>query len=122
MEGFLDFFIVNDSLVVSVLVAVIAIILLLLLVMGFRNPESVVLNEVGSEGSNGDIENTLRKVLGEQRWVSRSTPSGEGGDSGSGEELARLEGELLDKDKQIADLNKQLTQGGGEGVAQGSAP
>ena len=126
MEQFLGFFISNDSLVVSILVAVIAIILLLLLIMSFRNPEGVVLNEMGSaEGSNSDIEGALRKVLGEQRWMNRSQAADANAeataalDGASEEDLKRLESEVLEKDKQIAELNKQLTQGGGAAEGEG---
>ncbi len=105
MEWFLALFVTHDTYVVSFLVVAIAIIIVLLLVYTQKSPESVVKSEVAGADN---IEGALRRVLGEKSWVGTQTGGGE-----SSARLGELESEVLEKDRTIAELNKQLTQGGG---------
>lgn len=114
MESFLSLFIFHDSYVVSFLVIGITIVVVMLLLFNQKSPETVVKTEMGS---NENIEGALRRVLGEQRWAQASETQGAlaSAESGSAEKLQALENEVLEKDKAIADLNKQLTQSSGGG-------
>lgn len=107
MEWFLNLFVTHDTYIVSFIVVAIAIIIVLLLVYTQKSPEAVVKTELA--GSD-NIEGALRRVLGEKNWVGAS-----GSDAESGVRVGELEKEVLEKDKTIADLNKQLTQSGGAG-------
>ena len=111
-ESILSLFIFQDVYVVSFLVAGIMVLILLLLMYNFKTPESVVLKEIQD---SENIEGALRRVLGEKAWVTSSESGGES--SGDAlKQIGGLEQEVLSKDKEIADLHKQLTQGGsGEG-------
>lgn len=108
MESVLSLFIFHDSFIVSFLVLAITVVVIALLLFNHKSPESVIKNEIG--GGSENIEGALRRVLGEQRWnQAAQNPDAEQ----TGARAADLEKELLDKDRKIAELNKQLTQGGG---------
>ena len=123
METILSLFIFHDVYVVSLLVAAIMVTVIWLLMSNFKSPESVVMNEVNS-GEN--IEGALRRVLGEKNWPTASEEDADSGESSGGvssEKLAQMEKEVLLKDKEIAELHKQITQGvsGQEDVEDNSA-
>ena len=77
------------------------------MLFGQKSPETVVKSELGGAEN---VEGALRRVLGEQRWL--QSGAGEGVD---GQKLQQLESEVLEKDRTIAELNKQITAGGGGG-------
>ncbi len=111
MESFLALFIFQDSYVVSFLVLAIAIVIVLLLIFNHKSPENIIQSEITD---SEPIEGALRRVLGEQRWMQNSSTAPLTGESQlSPQELEKLENEILEKDRVIADLNKQLTQGHG---------
>jgi len=109
MESFLALFIFQDSYVVSFLVLAIAIVIVLLLIFNHKSPENIIQSEITD---SEPIEGALRRVLGEQRWMQNSTAT-MGESQLSPQELEKLENEILEKDRVIADLNKQLTLGHG---------
>jgi hypothetical protein len=114
METFLSLYEHHDTIIVSLLVLGIAIILVILLLFSSKSPESVVKAELGG---TENVEGALRRVLGEQRWLQAGTGASSGEvDSGRAQ---ALEQEVLEKDRTIAELNKQLTQGGGSGGGDG---
>ncbi|MCB0377723.1 MAG: hypothetical protein KDD33_04460 [Bdellovibrionales bacterium] len=115
MESILALFVNYDTYVLSFLVAGITIIFLLLIFSSFKNPEDVVMDEMAD---SEHIEGALRRVLGEQRWLN----AGQGGGSVDTGAVKKLESEILQKDKEIAKLHKQMTQnpGGGSGNEGGS--
>jgi flagellar motility protein MotE (MotC chaperone) len=117
MEAILSLFIFHDAYVVSFLVAAIMIITIILLTFNFKSPESVVMNEVNS---SENIEGALRRVLGENSWVGAGQDSDDGASSAEAiKKIGKLESEVLSKDKEIADLHKQLTQGNTSGEGDG---
>ena len=59
-------------------------------------------------GGSENIEGALRRVLGEKNWAPASS-----GNDDSGLKVGDLEKEVLEKDRTIAELNKQLTQSSG---------
>lgn len=73
----------------------------MLLLFNNKSPNSVIHTEIES---NQNIEGALRRVLGEKNWEVSS-----GGDS----DVNELQKEVLEKDRKIAELNKQLTQSSG---------
>lgn len=107
MESILSLFIFHDTYVVAFLVFGITAVIVLLLLSNQSSPSSVIKSEVGG-GDN--IEGALRRVLNEKSWV--TTTAAEGG-ADSVAKLTELEDEVLQKDRKIAELNKQITQGGG---------
>ena len=110
VESILSLFIFQDAYVVSFLVAGIMIVVLLLLMYNFKTPESVVMNEVNK---SENVEGALRRVLGEQNWVgANNTDDGEDAKEAI-KKIGVLEQEILTKDKEIAELHKQVTHGGG---------
>ncbi len=106
MESFLALFIFQDSYVVSLLVLAIAVVIVLLLVFNHKNPETIVQTEITDQDP---IEGALRRVLGEQRWL-QNTAQPHHSDQ-SDVDAEKLEVEILEKDRVIAELNKKLTQG-----------
>ena len=114
METILSLFVFQDTYVVSFLVVGITIVVVMLLLFNQKSPESIVKSEVGG---NDNIEGALRRVLGEKQWLaSAPSASTQGASVGeNGEILKELEKEVLEKDRTIAELNKQLTQSGGAG-------
>ncbi len=113
MEWFLSLFILHDTLVVSLLVVGITIVVVMLLLFSQKSPKSVVKSELGG---TDNVESALRRVLGEQRWAQAGASNSSSGGADS-QELDALQMEVLEKDRKIAELNKQLTQEGpaGEG-------
>ncbi len=111
MEWFLSLFILHDTLVVSLLVVGITIVVVMLLLFSQKTPESVVKSELG--GSE-NVEGALRRVLGEQRWL-QTEAVGAGSPGLDSQKVDQLEMEVLEKDRTIAELNKQLTQAGTSG-------
>ena len=113
MESILSLFIFHDTYVVSLLVVGITIIVVMLLLFNQKSPKSLIDSEF--EGPER-IEGALRRVLGEQNWqAANNAPTPGVSDS----KLKELESELLEKDQTIANLNKQLTHGGGGGGGDG---
>lgn len=109
MEWFLSLFILHDTLVVSLLVVGITIVVVMLLLMTSKSPESVVKSELGG---NDNVETALRRVLGEQRWLQAGATTGSVA-PGDQKKIGELEMEVLEKDRKIAELNKQMTHSGG---------
>ena len=107
MESILSLFVFHDTYVVSFLVIGITIIVVMLLLFNNKGPSNIVRSEI--EGSE-NIEGALRRVLGEKNWSPDSAPTGTGS-----EKVDELEKEVLEKDRKIAELNKQLTQSSGSG-------
>lgn len=117
MEAILNLFVFHDSYVVSFLVVGITIVVVMLLLFNQKSPEAVVRTEV--EGGSDPIEGALRRVLGEKQWeLASHVPSGRDDNS---VRLVELEEEVLNKDRAIAELNKQLTQSGGGGSGGGDS-
>lgn len=108
METILSLFIFQDAYVVSFLVAGIMITVLLLLMFNFKSPESVIMNEVNS---SENVEGALRRVLSEKSWVGAQGASDSADSAEAVKRVNALENEVLSKDREIADLHKQLTQG-----------
>ena len=103
MESILSLFMGHDTSVIIFLVAGIMVLLLLILAFNFKNPKSIIMEEVGATDG---VEEALRRVLGEHNLKMAGGAIKGGGDN------SKLEQELLEKDKEIANLHKQLTQGG----------
>lgn len=108
METILSLFIFKDAYVVSFLVAGIMITVLLLLMFNFKSPESVIMNEVNS---SENVEGALRRVLSEKSWVGAQGAADSVDSAEAVKRVNALENEVLSKDREIADLHKQLTQG-----------
>ncbi len=107
MESILSLFVFHDTYVVSFLVIGITIIVVMLLLFNNKGPSNIVRSEI--EGSE-NIEGALRRVLGEKNWSPDKASSAPGS-----EKVDELEKEVLEKDRKIAELNKQLTQSSGSG-------
>lgn len=111
MESILKLFIFQDTLVVSFLVLAIAVVAILLLIYNPKTPEAVIKSEITDQDP---IESALRRVLGEQRWQQNSAFADANPEMGDPHKMER---ELLEKDRVIAELNKKLTQGGGAPIS-----
>lgn len=113
MESILALFVNHDTYVVSFLVLAIATVVVLLLLFSHKSPENVVKTELGD---TENVEGALRRVLGEQRWLQTGESSSVGAEGGGDpQKVSALENEVLEKDRKIAELNKQLTHSSGGG-------